>query len=161
MGIPHPCSSPSMEHHSRSRGSALSSPILPCTEWRPAPVVSQATVCPGQRCLAELQAPGFQGTPGPDEPPCSALEPIAQSRLSPCPELSLPPLTTHPAFAIWANSLQRLPFPLSISLEDVEKSAGLGHLKSGFALDGASRPDLWWTPACRDLPQLDSVQAGR
>lgn len=50
-------------------------------------MVSQATVCPGQPCLAELQAPGFQGTPGSDEPPCSALEPISQSLLSPCLEL--------------------------------------------------------------------------
>lgn len=46
-------------------------------------MVSQATICPGQPCLAEFQAPIFQGTPGSDKPPCSTLEPIPQPPLSP------------------------------------------------------------------------------
>lgn len=71
-------------------------------------MVSQATVCPGQPCLAELQAPGFQDTPGSDEPPCSALEPISQSPLSPCPN-----------------------FPFRLSLHILRLSLHILHLLSG------------------------------
>lgn len=119
----HPCSGPSLKHHSRSRVS-ISFITHSVVHGMEAPVLSPATICPGQLCLAELQAPDFSGTP-----PCSALAPNPQPQLCPCLDLSSS-LTTHPTPTIWTNVFWRLSghlFPgLLFPLGATERLAGQG-----------------------------------